>query len=66
MFPPELERDAFQTANGEFGWTREQIPLIVEVFARRAIPQTVSGCSLFRDALLRTIQLAVGRRRPDA
>jgi hypothetical protein len=31
MFPPELERDAFRTANGEFGWTREQIPLVVEV-----------------------------------
>jgi hypothetical protein len=31
MFPPELERDAFRTANGEFGWTRAQIPLVVEV-----------------------------------
>jgi len=31
MFPPELERDAFRTADGEFGWIREQIPLVVQV-----------------------------------
>lgn len=31
MFPLELECDAFRTANGEFGWTREQVPLVVEV-----------------------------------
>jgi hypothetical protein len=31
MFPPELERDAFRAGNGEFGWTRAQIPLVVDV-----------------------------------
>jgi hypothetical protein len=31
MFPPELERDAFRASNGEFGWTRAQIPLVVDV-----------------------------------
>jgi hypothetical protein len=31
MFPPELERDAFRTDNGEFGWTRTQIPQVVDI-----------------------------------
>jgi len=31
MFPPELERKAFRIDNGEFGWTRSQIPLVVDV-----------------------------------
>jgi hypothetical protein len=31
MFPPELERDAFRASNGEFGWTRAQIPAVVEI-----------------------------------
>jgi hypothetical protein len=31
MFSPELVRDAFQVSNGEFGWTREQIPIVVDV-----------------------------------
>lgn len=30
MFPPELEREAFRSGN-EFGWTRAQIPVVVEV-----------------------------------
>jgi hypothetical protein len=31
MFPPSLERHAFRSANGELGWPREQIPLVVNV-----------------------------------
>ncbi len=31
MFPLELERDAFRASNGEFGWTRAQIPVVVGV-----------------------------------
>jgi hypothetical protein len=31
MFPPELELDAFRASNGEFGWTREQIPRVVKI-----------------------------------
>jgi hypothetical protein len=31
MFPPELEANAFRIDNGEFGWTRRQIPLVVDV-----------------------------------
>jgi|SRR5882724_10608311 len=31
MFTPELEHDAFRADNGEFGWTRAQIPTVVEV-----------------------------------
>jgi hypothetical protein len=33
MFSPELERNAFVASNGEFGWTREQIPMIVTVLS---------------------------------
>jgi hypothetical protein len=31
MFSPELERAAFRASNGEFGWTRSQIPAVVEI-----------------------------------
>src|ERR1700722_18508342 len=31
MFPSELERDAFRAENGELGWTRAQIPTVVDV-----------------------------------
>jgi hypothetical protein len=37
MFPPELEASAFRADNGEFGWTRGQIPLVVEVLRRREL-----------------------------
>jgi hypothetical protein len=30
VFPPDLERDAFRNGN-EFGWTRAQIPLVVDI-----------------------------------
>lgn len=31
MFPAELERNAFRAHNGEFGWTRAQIPKVLDV-----------------------------------
>ena len=31
MFPSGLERDAFRANNGEFGWTRAEIPVVVQV-----------------------------------
>lgn len=37
MFPPELERNAYRTSNGEFGWTREQIPQVVEILRTHAM-----------------------------
>jgi len=37
MFPPELEREAFRASNGEFGWTRAQIPVVVEVLHSQGI-----------------------------
>jgi hypothetical protein len=37
MFPPELERNAFRASNGEFGWTRAQIPLVVNVLRSHGI-----------------------------
>lgn len=37
MFPPELEAGAFRADNGEFGWTREQVPLVVEILRRRGL-----------------------------
>src|SRR5437879_3928841 len=36
MFPPEL-KPAFRAENGEFGWTREQLPLAVDVLRRRSL-----------------------------
>ena len=37
MFPPELERDAFRANNGEFGWTRLQIPTVIDVLRAERI-----------------------------
>ena len=31
MFPNELHQDAFRARNGEFGWSRAQIPAVVDV-----------------------------------
>jgi len=31
MFPPDLEQGTFRLANGEFGWTRDQIPRVVQI-----------------------------------
>jgi hypothetical protein len=35
MFPPELERNAFRADNGEYGWTRAQIPQVVNILRSR-------------------------------
>ena len=37
MFPPKLERNAFRASNGELGWTRSEICLVVEVLSSRDI-----------------------------
>lgn len=37
MFPLDLVRDAYQESNGEFGWTRAQIPLVVELLRRQGL-----------------------------
>jgi len=37
MFPPELEANAFRTENGEFGWTRTQVPLVVDVLRSQGL-----------------------------
>jgi hypothetical protein len=37
MFPPELEQHAFRASNGEFGWTRAQIPSVVDILHSRGI-----------------------------
>ncbi len=37
MFPHELERDAFRAINGEFAWTRVQIPTVVSVLRSHGI-----------------------------
>lgn len=31
IFPPELEQAAFKLANGEFGWTRDQVRRVVAI-----------------------------------
>lgn len=37
MFPPELEANAFRASNGEFGWTREQIPIVVDILRSKGM-----------------------------
>lgn len=37
MFPPELEQDAFRATNGEFGWSRAQIPLVVDTLRQHGL-----------------------------
>ena len=37
VFPPDLEQEAFRADNGEFGWTRAQIPLVVDILRSRRI-----------------------------
>ena len=37
MFPPSIEREAFRASNGEFGWTRAQIPTVVDVLRSNGI-----------------------------
>jgi hypothetical protein len=45
MFPPELERDALRSSNGEYGWTRDQIPVVVEILRSRGLG--ILGCELW-------------------
>lgn len=37
MFPPVVEKGAFRARNGELGWTRSQIPAVVEVLRSRSL-----------------------------
>jgi hypothetical protein len=37
MFPADLEQSAFRASNGEFGWTRSQIPLVVDILRSNRI-----------------------------
>src|SRR5579863_4943189 len=46
MFPPELERGAFRASNGEYGWTRAQISVVVEVLrSDQRQPGTAAKCA---------------------
>lgn len=36
MFPAELERDAYRDGD-EFGWTRAQVPLVIDILRRHGI-----------------------------
>jgi hypothetical protein len=45
MFPPELLRDAFPADNGEFGWTRAQIPEVVNIL--RSYEMAILGGELW-------------------
>jgi hypothetical protein len=45
MFPPELERNAFRADNGEYGWTRAQIPQVVEIL--RSFKMAILGGELW-------------------
>ena len=37
MFPIELEQEAFRASNGEFVWTRAQIPQVVAILRSRGM-----------------------------
>ena len=45
MFPEELERKAYRAKNGEFGWTYEQVPQVIEIL--RANEMGVLGGELW-------------------
>jgi hypothetical protein len=66
MFPPELERDAFRADNGEFGWSRAQIPLVVDVL--RSHGKGILGGELWwvRDESTRWDGLIPQRHGPPA
>jgi hypothetical protein len=44
MFPPSLEHDAFRTDNGELGWTRAQIPLVVSILRSQPVGILGENC----------------------
>jgi hypothetical protein len=56
MFPPDLESNAYRADNGEFGWTRRQIPLVVDILRGRGLAilggelwwvrEKIAGCDL--------------------
>jgi hypothetical protein len=66
MFPPELERVAFRTDNGEFAWTRTQIPQVVE--ALRSQGMAILGGELWwlRDESTSWYALIPQRHGPPA
>ena len=37
MFPANLERNAYRGSNGEFGWTYEQVPQVIEMLRANAM-----------------------------
>lgn len=37
MFPSDLERDAFRSNNGEFGWTRAQVPSVIRALRDQSL-----------------------------
>ena len=37
LFPSDLEQNAFRSRNGEFGWTRAQIPLVVSTLRSKKL-----------------------------
>jgi hypothetical protein len=37
MFPADLERNAYRANNGEFGWTYEQVPRVIEILRANAM-----------------------------
>jgi hypothetical protein len=55
MFPPELERDAFR-ADNEFGWTRAQIPMVVDVLRHKGL--AILGRELWWEAMGRFMELS--------
>jgi hypothetical protein len=37
VFPEELEATTFRASNGEYGWTRDQIPVVLIILAQHGL-----------------------------
>ena len=66
MFPPELEAAAFRAGNGEFGWTRAQVPQVVDTLAHRGFGILGGELWWVRDGLPGWIGLIPQRHGPPA
>lgn len=66
MFPPELERDAFRAGSGEFGWTRAQIPLVVDILRSHGIGILGGEMWWVRDGIAAWVGVIPQRHGPPA
>jgi hypothetical protein len=66
MFPPELENNAFRASNGEFGWSRAQIPAVVDVLRSHGIGILGGELWWIRDGFTDWVSLIPQRHGPPS